>query len=186
MYTLKSEVLKLAPMKCTVGDCTSGAILTPEEVLRFQHHRSANQVLIQPVNLNTDFEKSTSKTGNPYSILLGRGPDPVRRLEIEFRFSNRGAILFCFLPKPRVLNPNLFFPTWSACTLKVKRRPSWISRSPHRMGIVCRRKSYDTCFLCLFRSLNSFLILISNSKHAMHVSWCTLIEERKEMVTGDA
>ena len=51
-YTLKSEVLKLAvkvlnlaPMKCTVGDCTSGAILTPEEVLRFQHHRSANQVL---------------------------------------------------------------------------------------------------------------------------------------------
>ena len=45
MYTLKSEVLNLAPMKCTVGDCTSGAILTPEEVLRFQHHRSANQVL---------------------------------------------------------------------------------------------------------------------------------------------
>ena len=67
-------------------------------------------------------------------------------------------ILFCcFLPKPRVLNPNLFSPTRSACTLKVKRRPSWISRSPHRMGTVHRRKSYDTCFLGLFRSLNSFL-----------------------------
>ena len=90
--------------------------------------------------------------------LLGRGPDPSK---MHFRFSNWGPILFCcFLPKPRVLNPNLCFPTRSACTLKVKRRPSWISRSPHRMGIVCRRKSYDTCFLGLFRSLTWFLAFI--------------------------
>ena len=30
-------------------------------------------------------------------------------------------------------------------------------KSPHRMGTVHRKKSYDTCFLGLFRSLNSFL-----------------------------
>ena len=45
-------------------------------------------------------------------------------------------------------------------SFKVKRRPSWISRSPHRMGTVHRRKSYDACFLGLFRSLNWFLAFI--------------------------